>query len=69
MELIDGLAYLMGSDTRGQEWVSRYSGTEICELFNDEEQKALARGQEVIQPGLGGSIRWVDMIAASRMVR
>jgi hypothetical protein len=69
MELIDGLAYLLMTDSDGFEAVVRYNHEEVMELFSPAERDALGRGQEVIRLSKHGGIRWVDMIAAARAVR
>jgi hypothetical protein len=63
---IDGLYFLLGTDTRRNEWVSRYSDAEMEEVFNDKERLALNSGLSVRTRD--GTI-WTNMVGAAHAAR
>lgn len=61
--MIDGLHFLLGTDVRRNEWVSRYSDAEMEEVFNAKERLALSSGLSVRTSD--GTV-WTNMVLAAR---
>lgn len=60
---IDDLHFLLGTDTRRNEWVSRYSDAEMEEVFSPKERLALNSGLSV--RAKDGTV-WTNMVLAAR---
>jgi len=61
---IDGLTYLLTTETNGMEYVLRYSQADMEEIFTGDDRRELDAGEAVIH----GTVRYVDMLVAARSV-
>lgn len=60
--------HLLVTETSGQEYVMRYEPTEMEEVFTAAERRLLGEGKPVTRTTGFMGVRFIDMIAACRLV-